>query len=74
MENEKFYNIVKGFVSILNIYRNISLPGNGRKMRIWDSRRELGQKILKIFFFRYFAMSVHQSTQNLKANRLMYKV
>jgi hypothetical protein len=31
----------------LNIYRNISLPGNGRKMRIWDSRRELGQQILK---------------------------
>jgi hypothetical protein len=31
----------------LNIYRNISLPGNGRKIRIWDSRRELGQQILK---------------------------
>jgi hypothetical protein len=54
MENEKFYNIVKGFVSILNIYRNISLPGNGRKMRIWDSRRELGQTILKKKFFSLF--------------------
>jgi hypothetical protein len=42
-------------------------------MRISKQQTRIGTNNLA-FFFRYFSMSEHQSTENIKANRLTWNI